>query len=78
MASRKMMKRILARGDKANSSPPKEDWPLAPTDPCTCSPGDGSETCPREDECYENYLSQGERDEAWWHARIAEHFEEHG
>ena len=27
MASRKGLSRILARGNKANSSPPKEDWP---------------------------------------------------
>jgi hypothetical protein len=24
---------------------------------CTCKPDDGSRQCPREDECYENWLS---------------------
>lgn len=24
--------------------------------PCTCSPDDGSFTCPREDECFDNWL----------------------
>jgi hypothetical protein len=35
-----MMRRILRRADKANSSPPKEDWPLCDIPGCGKPAGD--------------------------------------
>lgn len=46
------------------------------TAPCTCKPDDGSGRCPREQECYENWLASrlesGPQSEAQWLGDVAD------
>lgn len=39
------------------------DWRSLQDEPCSCSPGDGTERCPRESECLDAYyrFTNGER-----------------